>query len=327
MVRLRDVVIILCLFLGALPAGTAMAREVPLPPGWKQVTWQGVIISYDPTRFVFNMAKPDDPRARAMARLLESPNVCPPGRANCAPDSARLQLFAGNGMDVRGWVAKNRPALVEGATDMIVADRQAVEWVGEADIYVVPVGSDMLLIEGGLSGGLVRRLQFIRPAPVGLAVGQTASTTPARVWELWTKPAGGERVDERPRLYGGTLLTIVAMTPKAVMVRTSDNVAGWILAPAATALTTNVLVPGERGRFQGQAVVRVETRGGLAMRRGPRSSAPKLLEQLMFGQEAMLLGVRGDWARVAYVDDARRTQVGWARWYYDGARYLSFAAH
>jgi hypothetical protein len=335
MIRLRDFAIILCLALGLLPAGVgaAPAQQIPLPPGWKQLTWEGVIVSYDPRRYVFNAAKPDDPLARAMATLVESPNPCPPGGADCSPGFARLQLFPGKGMDVRGWVARNRPEMREGVTDLIVADRQAVEWNEEAGVsgfqaeYVVPVGTEMLVIEGSLSRDLVGRLQFSRPAPAGLAVGQTASTTPARAWDLWTKSVGGERVYERPRLYGGTLLTILAMTPRAVMVRTSDDVTGWIQAPAATALTANVITPGERSQFQGNTVVQVELRNGVPLRRGPRSTAPKLLDQLMFGQEAMLLGVRGDWARVAYVDDARRTQVGWARWYYDGARYLSFSVH
>ncbi len=335
MIRLRDFAIILCLVLGLTPAGVgaAPAQQIPLPPGWKQLTWEGVIISYDPARYVFNAAKPDDGRARTMATLVESPNPCPPRGAGCSFGLARLQLFPGKGMDVWGWVKSNRPAMLEGATDLIIADRQAVEWVegaessGSQASYVVPVGKEMLVLEGSLSRELVGRIQFGRPAPAVLAVGQAASTTPARAWDLWTKPVGGEHVYERPRLYGGTLLTIVAMTPNAVMVRTSDDVTGWIQASAATALTANLMVPGERSQFQGSTVVQVGLRNGVPLRRSPRSTAPKLLDQLMFGQEATLLGVRGDWARVAYVDDARRTQVGWARWYYDGARYLSFAVH
>jgi hypothetical protein len=233
-------------------------------------------------------------------------------------------------MDVRTWVTRNYASLVVQYSDTVIADRQAIKHVenagvsGERVTFIIPVGTEMLVIDGSLSTELAGRLAFSRPAPAVLAVGQPAITSPGRAWDLWTAATGGARVVERPRLYGGTLLTIVAMTPKAVMVRTSDDVAGWIHAPAVSALTTNVLMPGERARFEGSSMVQVELRSRVPLRRSPRSTAPKLLEQLVFGQKAMLLGVRGDWARVMYVDDARRAQTGWARWHEDGARYLSF---
>lgn len=336
MVRFRSVVIVLGLLIGLLPAGgvRAMGRQqVPLPPGWKQFTWEGVIAAYDPRAFVFASGKPDDLRARAQATVTESPNPCVARTASCSPASARFRLFPSSGMDVRSWVTRNFASLANRYTDTIIADRQAVEHVENASsasahvTFVVPVGTEMLVVDGSLSRDFVPRMQFARPLSTVLAVGQPAITTSGRAWDLWTDAAGGTRVFERPRLYGGTFLTIIAMTPRAVMVRTSDDVTGWIQAPASTALITNVLTPGERGRFEGSSVVQVDIRGGIPIRQSPRSTAPKLLEQLAFGQQATLLGVRGDWAQILYVDDARRAQTGWARWHYDGTRYLSFAVH
>lgn len=336
MVRLRSMVMVLGVLIGVLQAGGVGAsgwQQAPLPPGWKQVTWEGVIVAYDPRSFMFVPGKPDDVRARAQATIRESPNPCAGRPAKCSPASARFQLFPSSGMDVRAWVARNLASLANRYTDTIIADRQAVEYIENGSstsarvTYVVPVGTEMLVVDGALSRDLAPRMQFSRSAPATLAVGQPAITSPGRAWDLWTDAAGGSRVFERPRLYGGTLLTIIAMTPKAVMVRTSDDVTGWLQAPAGTALLTNVFAPGERGRFEGNSVVQVDLRGGIPIRQSPRSTAPKLLEQLAFGQQALLLGVRGDWAQVLYVDDARRAQTGWARWYYDGTRYLSFAVH
>lgn len=335
MVRLYRMVMVLGLLIGVLQAGSVRAagQQAPLPPGWKQVTWEGVITSFDPRSYIFAPSKPDDPRARTQATVTASPHPCTARAANCSPVAARFQLFPSSGMDVRAWVARNYASLANRYTDIIIADRQAVEYIENASIasarvtFVVPVGTEMLVVDGPLSRELAPHLQFSRSASTTLAVGQPAITSPGRTWDLWTDVAGGTRAFERPRLYGGTLLTIIAMTPRAVMVRTSDDVTGWIRASASSALITNVLTPGERGRFEGNSVVQVELRSGVPIRQSPRSTAPKLLEQLAFGQQALLLGVRGDWAQVMYVDDARRAQTGWARWYYDGTRYLSFSVH
>lgn len=332
MVNLRDVIVVIALLSAFVPfRSMAAAQDAPLPPGWKQVVWEGTTISYDPRRFVFTPGRPDDLRARTKAVVSETPNPCPTRDANCSPSSARFQLFPGSGMDVRSWVARNLASLANRFTDTIIADRQAVEYVENAGAavarvtYVVPVGAEMLVVDGTLSREIVPRLQFSRAVSSMLNVGQPAITSPGRTWDLWTEPVGGTRVFERPHLYGGSLLTIIGMMPKAVMVRTSDEVTGWIQTPASAALTTSVKIPSERSRFEGSSVVQVAVRGGIPVRQTPRSTAPKLLEQLNFGQQATLLGVRGDWAQIMYVDDARRTQTGWARWYYDGTRYLSFA--
>ncbi|MDQ5852248.1 MAG: SH3 domain-containing protein, partial [Chloroflexota bacterium] len=188
-------------------------------------------------------------------------------------------------------------------------------------VYMVPVGADILVIDGSLSDDLAARLQFARPAPAQLAVGQVAMTKPSRTWDLWSQATGGTRVYERPKLYGGTLLAILAIRPAAVWVRTSDGVTGWIRAPAATALTPTAEMVGEPARYAGARFVQVVYRTGVALRRSPRSTAPKLLGRLDRGQIIELLGVRGDWVRVVF-DDGRIRTIGWARWHYNGVRFI-----
>ena len=169
--------------------GASGWQPAPLPPGWKQVTWEGAdIAAYDPRSYVFVPGKPDDVRARAQATISESPNSCAARPANCSPASARFQLYPSSGMDVRGWVARNFASLANRYTDTIIADRQAVEYIENGSsasarvTYVVPVGTEMLVVDGALSRDIAPRMQFSRPAPTTLAVGQPAITSPGRAW-------------------------------------------------------------------------------------------------------------------------------------------------
>src|SRR5258706_6629123 len=70
-----------------------------------------------------------------------------------------------------------------------------------------------------------------------LSPGQTAVTRPPFARDLWAAPTRDQRVDERPKLYGGALLTILAVDTHPVQVRTEDGVEGWILQPAAQPFT------------------------------------------------------------------------------------------
>ena len=67
----------------------------------------------------------------------------------------------------------------------------------------------------------------------------------------------------------------------------------------------------------GQALT-VINRKGLPLRDEPHSQALKLREQIPQGAQVTISRVRGDWLLVALSDGAS----GWARWYYDGARYM-----
>jgi hypothetical protein len=57
---------------------------------------------------------------------------------------------------------------------------------------------------------------------------------------------------------------------------------------------------------------------GIPLREAPQPNASKLVDQLKLDQQATINDVRGDWLKIT-LDDGT---VGWARWYYDGTRYI-----
>ncbi len=150
-------------------------------------------------------------------------------------------------------------------------------------------------------------------------VGQQVATKTPVARDLWSSAADGERVAERPKLYGGAIVTITAITPTSVRVRTPEGVEGWIREPAEQALTTDLVVEGERARFDTGVQVQIIQPSGVPLREAPSSQARKLHEQLAAGQQGMLQEVRGDWLKLLLDDGS----AGWARWYYDDQRYIA----
>jgi SH3-like domain-containing protein len=143
-------------------------------------------------------------------------------------------------------------------------------------------------------------------------------TKPGRAWDLWNANAGGTRVVERPQLYEGAFVTIMAIQDQAVQIRTSEGLTGWIQAAAAEALTPQVAPLGEQARFTPYSQARIAEGHTIPLRESPRSTAPVRGEPVKSGQELTVMGVRGDWLRVFSPDIGE----GWVRWYYDGAQYI-----
>ena len=161
------------------------------------------------------------------------------------------------------------------------------------------------------------------PQPAGgLMVGQSAAIKPPNVRDLWTAPEGGERVFDRPKLYSGALVTILSIKEGVVQVRTEDQVEGWIHAPAAEALTSDLTPQGVRARFGPRAYVQVVWPNGIPLRAEPRPDARKVREQVQTGKQGQLQQLLGDWLNVT-LDDGT---TGWLRWYYDDRLYVDVAA-
>lgn len=149
-----------------------------------------------------------------------------------------------------------------------------------------------------------------------LVVGQQLVTVVPDV-DLWAEPQGTRRVMERPRLYEGTVITVLTIEPDALEVRTHDDVTGW-LRDAAPALSDDLVQPGERERFVLGQRVQVVWANGIPLRAEPRSTATRLRLDVAAGTPARVEELRGDWLRVT-LDDG---MTGWLRWYYDGRIYV-----
>jgi len=158
--------------------------------------------------------------------------------------------------------------------------------------------------------------------PSGLAVGQIALTRAAAVYMLWSAQSGGEHVNERPRLFGGAQVSILAIEPSAVQVRTAEGVEGWIHKPAEDALTADLSDTGTLRHFSPGTQVRVVWSRGIPVRVAPRSNASKLLDQLKAGQGGAVQEALGDWLKIELDDGS----TGWVRWYYDGRVYVDLAS-
>jgi SH3-like domain-containing protein len=163
------------------------------------------------------------------------------------------------------------------------------------------------------------------PAPTSapaLTVGQQALTKGGVARELFTQPERGEQVFERPKLFAGAQVTILAVQPGAVQVRTPEGIEGWIHEPAEAALTADLSATGEQAAFIVGARIQIVRTTGIPLRREANSKAQKVVEQLKAGQQATIQQVRGDWLMVK-LDDGT---LGWARWYYAGERYIDVVA-
>jgi Protein kinase domain/Putative peptidoglycan binding domain len=152
----------------------------------------------------------------------------------------------------------------------------------------------------------------------GLQVGQTVLTRTPATRGLWATAAGGARMNERPRLFGGAEVTIVAIEPGAVQVRTPEGVVGWLHEPAEQALTADLSDIGVLQRFAAGVEVRVIWANGIPVRAEPRSGADKLIEQLPVGEGGRVQQALGDWLKIEFENGS----TGWVRWYYDGKIYV-----
>jgi serine/threonine protein kinase len=162
----------------------------------------------------------------------------------------------------------------------------------------------------------------VAPTSIPLVVGQQVLTKKPDARALMTEPTGGKKVVDRPRLFGGALVTILAIQPAAVQVWTPEGVEGWIQQPAADALTSDLTAIGEQAPFVVGARIQIVRANGIPLRQEPSPSAAKLVEQIKGGQQATVQEARGDWLRVTLDDGV----TGWARWYYDGEHYMDAVA-
>jgi hypothetical protein len=159
-------------------------------------------------------------------------------------------------------------------------------------------------------------------ATAGLAVGQTALTRTSTTRPLWTAASGGQPVQERPQLFGGAQVTILALAPGAVQIRTAEGIEGWIQEPAEQALTADLSDIGMLGRFSVGAQVRVIQPHKIPVREEPRSTASQRGALLAAGQGGTVLDTLGDWLKIELADGS----TGWVRWYYDGQLYVDLAS-
>jgi hypothetical protein len=176
----------------------------------------------------------------------------------------------------------------------------------------------VLLISGAELNWFVGGLQLQDIGTDSLAAGQIAMSKPGSAWDLWSAAVGGTRLDERPQLHEGALVTILATEDQAVQVRTSEGLTGWVQAAAADALTSQIAPLGEQARFTAYAQARVADGYTIPLRESPRSTAAVRGAPIRSGQELIVMGVRGDWLRV-FIPEVGE---GWVRWYYDGAQYI-----
>jgi hypothetical protein len=296
------------------------------------MTWHGVRFQYDRGHFRFDETAPGDSRARAAAVLVETPNPClDPSFADCVPGDVRLTLYSRDGQDFWAWLVQQQTMLSYSPqgdfVDLVLAGRPAVAWPGDGiffgsyNVYAMPIGEDALLISGVGLEWFVSGLQLEHPAADALAVGQIAMTRPGRVRDLWSAAVGGARLDERPQLYAGALVTILAIEDQAVQVQTSEGLTGWIQAAAADALTPQVAPLGEQARFKAYSLARIASDYTIPLRESPRSTAAVRGQPAKSGHEFTVMGVRGDWLRVFSAEIGE----GWVRWYYDGAQYIELA--
>jgi hypothetical protein len=295
----------------------------------KEVVWHSIQFQYDPQRFRFAETAPNDGQVYAAASLVETPNPCLNEiGTDCTPGDVHLRLYSRDGLDFWAWRAQQQIMTSYSPqgdfVDLVIAGRPAVAWPGDGiffgsyGVYAVSIGEDVLLISGVGLEWFLNGLQLEQPTAETLAVGQIAMTTPDRAWDLWSDAVGGARIDERPRLYGGALVNILATETQAVQVRTSEGLTGWIQAAAADALTTPVAPVGDQAHFMAYSQARIAEGYTIPLRESPRSTAATQVQPAKSGQELMVMGLRGDWLRV-FIPEVGE---GWVRWHYDGAQYI-----
>ncbi len=114
-------------------------------------------------------------------------------------------------------------------------------------------------------------------------------------------------------------MTVLAIQPAAVQVRTVEGVTGWLHGRASEALTTEVQLSVPQARLLEGPQAKVVHENSVPLREMPNSQAAEVGEPLAPGQTMQVLAVAGDWL---HVDVPNMGQMGWIRWYYDGNHYI-----
>jgi len=159
-------------------------------------------------------------------------------------------------------------------------------------------------------------------APIAVSVGKQAFTRTDMALDLFVDATGDQRVFDRPKLFSGAAVTILVIEPAAVQIRTPEDVVGWIHQQADLALTAAPPPISIQSPYRPGARIKIAQPTGIPLRDAPRPNAPKLVDKLKPDQQATIKDVRGDWLNIMLDDGA----AGWARWYYDGARYIDVIA-
>lgn len=120
---------------------------------------------------------------------------------------------------------------------------------------------------------------ILDPLTPPFTIGQKAATRSPKARDLWTEQSGGERVFARSTLYGGSIVTILAIEEGAVQVHTEEGVEGWIHEQAADVLTDDLTVQGERNRFSKGTHMQITHHNGIPLRAEPRHNADKVLDR------------------------------------------------
>lgn len=151
-----------------------------------------------------------------------------------------------------------------------------------------------------------------------IVVGQTAYVTMSQELPLWVDPEGSAQVTERPLLTRGAELAVLEVLDNAIQIRTIDSVDGWLLGTPADLLTAEPPIYAEQDNYgQGTRVVFISP-DGIPLRDGPNSGNAKVVERVAAGTAGDVAQQQGDWVEVT-LDSG---ETGWARWFYNGQRYV-----
>jgi hypothetical protein len=308
-----------------------------LPPGVQQATWNTLRFRYNAQDFalIHFMRYQQDTAEQRRALLVHTPDLCLASDvgSDCANPTIGFALYPSEGLDLVAWLNGRDPGSFwwpgpDVAVSTVVGGRPALAWAGDGvrqseTTYALALGDDILIVGGSLDEAFLNSLQFIAPG-AGLLVGDSAMTSQST--NLWTAAAAGERVDERPELYAGSVVTILDLQGDAAQVLTIDNVVGWVHG-AGAALTSDIRLTEPQARFIATPAARAEViySSAIPLRDRPLSTGVALGPPVEPGQQLTVIGVTGDWL-YGYVEDAAGAgQSGWIRWFYGGAQYIDIA--
>lgn len=192
LVMLLTLIGILCWSAFAVTTPASTAAQATLPPGWKQVTWEGIIISYPPElykqQYIFKTLQPRN-SARASA-VIE--HVCPQPGMDCG-DNLYFDLFPRNGLSARDWVLRNQKGEYHDFRDVTIGGIKGVtyevgnprEYPGATRYYVVPPNeSDMLVIAGHVPDErIITLLEFIKTEQCFAETGNCIKDRFATYWQ------------------------------------------------------------------------------------------------------------------------------------------------
>ncbi len=319
----------------ANPTAAPSSSPAALPPGMQQVTWNGVRFRYEAKSYSFSETAPHNQRVRedlaaqAMAGLSHTPDGCVGEYIHpaCLNEMLSFSIYPSEGLDLATWLERTDPAMFSwhGATPSFsenIGEKPTVGWTTDAgqSLYAIDLGEQILIMHGIQSEWYISSLQFVTPG-AALAVGESVMAT--QPTNLWSAPADGGRVEERPELYAGSLATILDLQGGAAQVLTIDNVVGWVHDTAA--LTSAISLTGPRTRFiaapAGQA--QVIHSSAIPLRDRPHSTGLELGAPIEPGGRLTVMGVAGDWLQVALLHPDGTAGSGWMRWFYGGTEYIA----